>query len=593
MVSGMLRVEIRYGGGQTVVEHGDGPLEIGRGPRREHPRCRILDPCVSKDQIRLEFIPPLSVKLENLSQKVPVLVNDGPRMAAGESRVLLLPAQLTVGETGIELTTLEPQTSISRDKLQTISKPARHAPTSALLPLAVLGGSPSPETLTEWFESVLAVLRAAPNSPEFYKEAARALVEMVGLDVGVVLLRRGEGWNIAAQHSIDPEHQIDVSHTILKFVVDEHRTFYQGLPTGAPSPSLIGVKSVIASPILDDETNEVVGAVYGVRTRGATVALPEIRPLDAQVVQLLAAAVGTGLARMKVEEEAARRHVQFEQFFSPELTRELDRDPSLLEGRERTITVLFSDIRGFSRLAEALTPSETCRFVRDVMEHLSARIRDFDGVVVDYVGDGLLAMWNAPGDQPEHAQLACRAALAIIDELPALSTIWQPVIGSPLGLGIGLNTGPALVGNVGSMQKFKYGPLGHAVNLASRVEGATKQLGVSLLMTRSTRDLIGDGFAVRRLGRVRAVGMNAPTDLFELRSTTVTPEWTEQQRLYETALALFEEQRWADCCQAIYPLLKSTRDDYDIPSLTLVGRAIECLRTRPAEFDPVFDLRSK
>ncbi len=127
------------------------------------------------------------------------------------------------------------------------------------------------------------------------------------------------------------------------------------------------------------------------------------------------------MARVESEAQAARRRVQFEQFFTSDLVAALDRDPALLEGREREVTVLFADIRGFSAVSERLSPRLTCELIRDVMEHLTATIMESAGVVVDYIGDGLLAMWNAPLDQPDHAARACRAALAMRDGLPELN----------------------------------------------------------------------------------------------------------------------------------------------------------------------------
>ncbi len=146
-----------------------------------------------------------------------------------------------------------------------------------------------------------------------------------------------------------------------------------------------------------------------------------IQPLEAQLVQLLAAAVGAGLTRQQKEAEAARSRVQFEQFFSSALANQLQADPTLLEGRDREVTALFSDIRGFSALSERLSPEETCRLVGDVMERLTARIADHGGV-------GRRLHWRRPAGhversaiQTDHAVLACRAALAMIDELPALN----------------------------------------------------------------------------------------------------------------------------------------------------------------------------
>src|SRR5260370_21082121 len=320
----------------------------------------------------------------------------------------------------------------------------------------------------------------------------------------MVILKKSARWMVQSRFPED-EGSIgrEFSTTILARVEKERRTFFQSEGVAAnSSESLQGVEAVVASPIFDPR-EQVVGMVYGVRNRfarvrGASVIGLGIGPLEAQVMQLLASAVGVGLARQEQEAEAGRLRVQFEQFFSADLARELERNPRLLDGQEREITVLFSDIRGFSRLSERLGPTETCRLVSYVMEKLTNRIREFEGVVVDYTGDGVMAMWNAPATQSDHAAKACRAALGMIGDLPGMDAEWKERLGVPLKLGIGLNTGPALCGNPGSAHKFKYGPLGHAVNLGSRTEGATKQLGVPLLITGGTRALLDESFLSRR-----------------------------------------------------------------------------------------------
>jgi adenylate cyclase len=311
------------------------------------------------------------------------------------------------------------------------------------------------------------------------------------------------------------------------------------------------------------------------------------------LTQVLAAAVAAGLARLESEAQAARRRVQFEQFFTPDLAAALDRDPTLLEGREREVTVLFADIRGFSGVSERLSPRLSCELIRDVMEHLTARILEHAGVVVDYIGDGLLAMWNAPMEQPNHADRACRAALAMRDELPELNRRWQHRLGRQLGLGIGINSGPALVGNTGSQKKFKYGPLGHTVNLGSRVEGATKHLGVGILITGFTFERLSKTFAIRRLCRARVVGIAGEVDLHELSAESDSIEWQTRREAYERALALYEAGRWGEAAQALLPLLAAGTGTDDLPSLTLLGRAADCGKSPPVHFDPVLELKSK
>jgi adenylate cyclase len=202
-----------------------------------------------------------------------------------------------------------------------------------------------------------------------------------------------------------------------------------------------------------------------------------------------------------------------------------------------------------------------------------------------------MAMWNAPADQPDHAAKACRAALGMLADLPQLDTEWQGRLGGPLRLGIGLNTGPALCGNIGSRYKFKYGALGHAVNLASRVEGATKQLGVPLLITGSTRQKLGDAFATRRLCRARVVGIEGAVDLYELHAESAAPEWQAWRDGYEKGLAMYEAGDWRGSCRALYPLLP--QETPDVPCLALMNRALEALLAPPEHFDGIIELRSK
>jgi adenylate cyclase len=346
----------------------------------------------------------------------------------------------------------------------------------------------------------------------------------------------------------------------------------------------------VAAPIFGLQ-NDVVGALYGVRSQSGLAVRGTIEPLEAELVQLLAAAAGANLARSL----AQRTRVQFEQFFSADLVRELERNANLLEGRTDEVTVLFSDLRGFTALSERLGPHRTCHLLREMMERLTERIVEHGGVIVDYAGDGILAMWNAPVQQPDHAARACRAALAMLAELPELNARWSAEAAGSLALGIGINTGEALVGNTGSQRKFKYGPHGHTVNLASRIQDATKRLGLPLLITASTRASLPDSFATRRLGRIVLPGIGEPVVAYELFGKPLSAEWIRLRDTYEAALALYEQGQWARACQALMPLLDSAGDRpaYDWPMLKLMRRAWECLESRPESFDAVIEVGEK
>lgn len=589
----MLQISIANKSGRRGVEHPQGPLEIGRGPRREAPRLTIDDPRLSNDQLRVEEAEEGHIRLENLSRRFAVQVVGGPPLGPGEARVVGLPARLSAGETLIEIE--RPAEDVDRATLRAIERPLQVSTAPTITPLAGLGDAPDAERLARWFEALVAVQRSAASSPGFYAETARAVVELIGLDWGLVLLRRGDDWESVARHGVNPVPGAEFSRTVVRCTCDERQTFYQVLSDSAVTRSQIGGSAVVAAPVLGGDGQAVLDVIYGVRAPRPGGSVVAIRPLDAQLVQVLAAAVGAGLARLESEDREARRLRQFMDFFSPELARELDRNPALLDGEQREVTVLFSDIRGFSRISERLSPEQTCELVRDVLDCLTRRIREHGGVVVDYIGDAVMAVWNAPADQPDHAARACRAALAMAVEVPALNDRWRDRIDGPLKLGIGLNTGPALVGNTGSRTRFKYGPLGHTVNLASRVEGATKQLGVPLLITGSTHAALGPdhGFATRRLCRATVVGIEEPVDFYELHAAAADPGWRAWRDAYEDGLRHFEAGELPEAIGILHDLLRGRKGQYDFAALTLAGRAIEYLKDPTRPFCPIVRLESK
>ncbi len=590
----MLRFQVVTPRGRQDFDHPGGPIEFGRGPSRQGvPRCVLQDEYVSRDHVQVVDLGDGRVRITNLSGRNTVRLPDCA-VPPGGCHEAATPLQMGIGETLISVASAE--ADAIRATLQSVVLPPAAPGLLARPRLGSLGQSPAPETLTYWLETVIAVQRAAAGSPEFYDQTARAVVELVGLERALVLLLRQGQWVVQARYpdmgGAGERGGREFSLTVLEHMAHEGRTVYQSAGSSlSATASLAGVEAVVASPVLDS-ANRVVGAIYGSRAQVMALGAPGIGALEAQVIQMLACTVGIGLARIEQEAEAARLRVQFEQFFSADLARELQKNPRLLEGQEREVTVLFADVRGFSRLAERLGPAEICRLIAEVMEHLTGSVYNTDGVVVDYAGDGLLAAWNAPGEQPDHADRACRAALAMLADLPRLNAAWEARLGAPLRLGVGINTGPALVGNVGSRRKFKYGPLGHTVNLASRVEGATKHLGIPLLITGSTRARIADTFATRRLCKVRLAGIQNPVDLYELGGETVPDEWRVRRDTYEQALARYEAGDWAGACTTLLPVLiePSGRDG---PGLNLMARAIDALRSPPEDFDGLFAFAGK
>ena len=205
------------------------------------------------------------------------------------------------------------------------------------------------------------------------------------------------------------------------------------------------------------------------------------------------------------------------------------------------------------------------------METLSNCVFSCDGTLVDYVGDELMAMWGAPISQGQHAELACRAAQEMLDALPAISERWQAELGTTVELGIGINSGVARVGNTGSRQRRKYGPLGDPVNVASRVQGATKYLGADCLFTGSTLSALPTAPARRRLARVQVVNIEQPVDIYELacldsRGQTAQ-DWETLCVRYEEALTTLENQNVGSASELAAKLAADFPDDQPTAAL--------------------------
>ena len=300
------------------------------------------------------------------------------------------------------------------------------------------------------------------------------------------------------------------------------------------------------------------------------------------------------MARLNASLEKKRlREKVFEQHFTPDLARELARnpDPMKMQARQAEVSVLFCDIRGFSSISERLGPSQTIDWLSGVMGEFSSIVIDHGGVLVDYTGDELMAMWGAPNVQPNHAELACQAALDIQKSLPTLNEQWESIVEAKTEVGIGVNTGDALVGNVGTHRKFKYGPLGTVVNLASRVQGATKFLKTSLLISGDTAEQLSNSIPSRRLCQVRVQNIKKPVHLFELKPPEAPSNWQDIAERYESALEQFEHEKFRKASSLLSDVLLSV--PHDGPALQLMARVVDAMLNDEDDFSPVWNLPGK
>jgi class 3 adenylate cyclase len=387
------------------------------------------------------------------------------------------------------------------------------------------------------------------------------------------------------------EKQNPPSRMVLNRVLKESKVSWFDLyDLDQDCASLAGISSVVAAPVRA-RSGEVIAVLYGERRLRSLVASNKpLNRLDAMLTEVLAVGLAAGLARVSQERAALALQTQFEQFFTPELARVLAAQPRLLDGKDLEISVLFGDIRGFSRITSAHPPAFTLEWTHDVLSVLSECVLKYNGVLVDYIGDEIVAMWGAPDAQPDHAERACLAALDMLSALEELNERWAAKLGEPMGLGIGINTGIARVGNTGSSRKFKYGPLGSTVNVASRVQGASKYFKSSLLITRATRDQLGSSFQFRRIGTARVINISDPIELFEL----WLPNQPNRENIcaaYEEALEAFENRDFQRATGILGRLVYNHHDDG--PSFALLARAIACFVDQPENFDPAFRLPGK
>ena len=209
----------------------------------------------------------------------------------------------------------------------------------------------------------------------------------------------------------------------------------------------------------------------------------------------------------------------FAHYVPPAVVDELVADAGKLQlgGEKRELTVLFSDIRGFTTLSEAMAPEELVKLMNEYFTVMTDKVFDHRGSLDKYIGDAIMAVFGAPVHEPQHAALACRSALAMVQALGTLQQSLRERRLPAIDIGIGINTGPMIVGNMGSASRFSYTVVGDAVNLASRIEHLNKDYGTSILLSEYTYLPVKDEFPLaREVDRVRVRGRAQPVQLFEL-----------------------------------------------------------------------------
>jgi len=266
--------------------------------------------------------------------------------------------------------------------------------------------------------------------------------------------------------------------------------------------------------------------------------------------------------------EKAFLHSAFSRYLAPEVITELINDPDKLNlgGEKREMTAIFTDIQGFSTISEKLDPVHLVQLLNRYLTTMSNIIMENLGTIDKYEGDAIIAFFGAPIFRENHPSLACRSALAMKFAEKELNKIVleENLSPSPIFTRIGINTGEMVVGNMGAENKMDYTIMGNAVNLAARLEGVNKQYRTGgILISEYTKEKLGDEFLLRRLDRVRVVGINTPLRLYELLAIMETASETELKSAeqWEKAIDLYEQRQFKEAGKIFASLKEQNSND--------------------------------
>ncbi len=297
----------------------------------------------------------------------------------------------------------------------------------------------------------------------------------------------------------------------------------------------------------------------------------------------------------KEEREKKKIRGAFQYYLTASVINEMLKNPAKLKlgGDKKDLTVLFSDIRGFTTMSEKLTPEELVALLNEYLTAMTNQVFQNDGLLDKYMGDAIMAVFGAPLDQPDHARRACLTALAMMKELRRLQEKWQAEGRPAFNIGIGINSGDMVVGNMGSEMRFDYTVMGDMVNLGSRLEGTNKEYGTNIILSEFTYEKIKDIMCCRELDGVRVKGKVKPVKIYELLGEKKDePEFKALIDTFARSLTLYREGKWDDAIAAFGQVLTVRPGDFS--STMYIERCKNLKEHPPTEpWDGVFVMTRK
>ena len=408
---------------------------------------------------------------------------------------------------------------------------------------------------------------------------------------------------------------VEVHAQVLESALTKSLLTYPNYAVGAEllAAALVGLAIIIVAPMVRASIAIALGAIVIPALIGASWYLFSQYNLLLDFTYPLMASLFVYLTLIFVnyfQEQKQRQQIRaaFGFYLSPALVEELARSPEklVLGGEERRMTVLFSDVRGFTTISESYKhdPQGLTRLMNRFLTPLTNAIIERNGTIDKYIGDAIMAFWNAPLDDPQQEINACEAALEMLARADKLNRQFKHEADQnggtyrPLHVGIGLNTGPCVVGNMGSDFRFNYSVLGDTVNVASRLEGRTKDYRIPIVIGAGTEQNAREKFATLEIDRIQVKGKTQSETVFTLlgrAELAQNPNFQELRDLTASMLGYYREQDWTQALATI-ELCRKASEPFGISALfDMYAERIEAFRRHPPapDWNGVYEAESK